>query len=87
MSKYLSVASPIQKTSEEEDVVITPKTRKARGTSPLVDVKIRRDVYTLADAVAKRSGLKAAEVIEKILESRLASVEETLQSLRIENIV
>lgn len=62
------------------------KVKRVRGTSEFVQVQVRRPLYESLTVVAKLNSLPTSEVIERILESKVEVIAETLQSLKIDNI-
>ena len=87
MSSYLknvpnirtATAKELDEMPEEE---VKPA-RRARGTSPYVQVKVRRDIYETLGAVAKANSMSTSEIVENILESHTESAKEALNSLKI----
>jgi hypothetical protein len=84
MSSYLrSVPKSVQQ--EEELVENQKKPRAARGTSPYVQVKVRRDLFEPLAVVAKMNSVSTAQVIEKILEVHVQQYQDTLRGLKLDN--
>jgi hypothetical protein len=61
------------------------KPRAARGTSPYVQVKVRRDLFEPLAVVAKMNSMSSAQVIEKILEVHVGQFQDTLRTLKLDN--
>lgn len=95
MSSYLkNVSSAVRKTKSEdyeqpEDTSVdeqeTPKKRRPRGTSEFVQVKVRRTLFEPLAVVAKMNSMSSAEVIEKILEVHVGQFQDTLKTLKLDN--
>lgn len=88
MSSYLKnvpIRTATPKELDEMQEEKAPKTRKPRGTSEFVQVKVRRSIFEPLAVVGKMNSLSTAQVIERILEVHVKQYEETLQSLRLDD--
>ena len=86
MSSYLKSVSKVmpKQVEEEQEMEETPKvTRKPRGTSPYVQVKVRRDIYEMIGVIAKMNSMSNSQVIEKILETHTDHFREGFNSLKL----
>ena|ERR1700687_2694465 len=89
---YANVSKIMPKRDEEDQVDETPKyevgseakkARNPRGTSPYVQVKVRRDIYEMIGVIGKMNSMTGSQVIEKILETHTDQFREGLNSLKL----
>lgn len=81
---FANVSKIMPKQTEEEEMEESPKkVRNARGTSPYVQVKVRRDIYEMIGVIAKMNSMSSAQVVEKILEQHTDQFREGFQSLKL----
>jgi hypothetical protein len=81
---FANVSKIMPKQDEEQEMEEAPKAaRKPRGTSPYVQVKVRRDIYEMIGVIAKMNSMTGSQVVEKILEAHTDQFREGLNSLKL----